>query len=276
MIRWFALLICGACGTTYAQQPWTVDFASPGVTAHRNVSESFLISGAIWDTDGNAACPPAGADDVRCEWSDDHVAGDVLHGGNGIIAVELDGSASQRGVFLSDVWPDSVNAGAIWWVNYDVHFVALDPADLPSLRAISRFEHAGTNQLTLTLDGNAGTARIQHRIAPQHNWFETPETGNEWQIRLTLRRTAAGQPAMIWVDNLVITEGPATLYSETFPLIPGDVNGDCGVDLSDLATLLSNFGLGAAARDDGDLDGDGDVDLSDLSELLANFGAGCP
>lgn len=57
----------------------------------------------------------------------------------------------------------------------------------------------------------------------------------------------------------------------------GDLDGDCQVGLSDLATLLSHFGTPSGATyADGDLDADGDVDLSDLTQLLANFGTTCP
>jgi hypothetical protein len=57
--------------------------------------------------------------------------------------------------------------------------------------------------------------------------------------------------------------------------IPGDLDGDGDVDLSDLAQLLGNYGMtGGAEYEDGDLDGDGDVDLSDLAALLGNYGLG--
>jgi len=57
---------------------------------------------------------------------------------------------------------------------------------------------------------------------------------------------------------------------------PGDLDGDNDVDLSDLAILLSNYGMTAGAEyEDGDLDGDGDVDLADLSALLANYRRPC-
>lgn len=57
---------------------------------------------------------------------------------------------------------------------------------------------------------------------------------------------------------------------------PGDVNGDLDVDLTDLATLLANFGTaGGATYDVGDLDFDGDVDLTDLATMLAEFGSNC-
>ncbi|MCC6360597.1 MAG: hypothetical protein IT450_17805 [Phycisphaerales bacterium] len=70
------------------------------------------------------------------------------------------------------------------------------------------------------------------------------------------------------IDNLALTSAT--------PPCPGDLNGDGQVDLSDLATLLSNFGTpSGAGADQGDLDADGDVDLSDLAALLGNFGTIC-
>ena len=73
---------------------------------------------------------------------------------------------------------------------------------------------------------------------------------------------------------------PAEIYQGAkalapFPdaFIPGDLDLDGDVDLSDLATLLSNYGaVGGVQYKDGDIDGDGDVDLSDLAELLAHYG----
>ena len=59
--------------------------------------------------------------------------------------------------------------------------------------------------------------------------------------------------------------------------LPGDLDNDRDVDLTDLATLLANFGTQSGGTPaDGDVDGDTDVDLSDLSSLLANFGSTCP
>lgn len=53
----------------------------------------------------------------------------------------------------------------------------------------------------------------------------------------------------------------------------GDANFDYQVELADLATLLSNFGMESGATpDDGDGDCDGKIDLLDLSIMLGNFG----
>ncbi len=58
------------------------------------------------------------------------------------------------------------------------------------------------------------------------------------------------------------------------PVLDGDVNGDCVVDLTDLAILLSEYGTSGGGVQ-ADLDGDGDVDLSDLAIMLAVYGTFC-
>lgn len=64
--------------------------------------------------------------------------------------------------------------------------------------------------------------------------------------------------------------------SSSVPTIPGDITGDCVVDLSDLGIVLANFGTTSGATfETGDLDDDGDVDLSDLGIVLAVFGTHC-
>ncbi len=57
---------------------------------------------------------------------------------------------------------------------------------------------------------------------------------------------------------------------------PGDLDGDGDVDLTDLATLLTNYGMTSGATyEDGDLDADADVDLTDLAALLGVYGTTC-
>ncbi|MCC6360126.1 MAG: hypothetical protein IT450_15385 [Phycisphaerales bacterium] len=106
-----------------------------------------------------------------------------------------------------------------------------------------------------------------------------------------------GQPlaqGLLWSDNVSGAGLPQIraldLYSSTVdgffvddvslnpaaPPCPGDLDGDGDVDLSDLATLLSNFGTtGTATPEQGDSDGDLDVDLTDLAVLLGGFGSTC-
>lgn len=80
-------------------------------------------------------------------------------------------------------------------------------------------------------------------------------------------------------DELDACADPADPTSTPLNAIPpaGDLNGDRIVDLTDLATLLSNFGLdGGATLEQGDLNGDGRVELDDLTILLSSFGVTCP
>ena len=56
---------------------------------------------------------------------------------------------------------------------------------------------------------------------------------------------------------------------------PGDLDGDRGVGLPDLAILLSHYGDSGASHADGDLDDDGDVDIRDLATLLGVYGTTC-
>lgn len=53
--------------------------------------------------------------------------------------------------------------------------------------------------------------------------------------------------------------------------VPGDLNHDGVVDISDLTQLLSSFGVSTG----GDINGDGMTDILDLAMLLAYFGGGC-
>jgi hypothetical protein len=68
-------------------------------------------------------------------------------------------------------------------------------------------------------------------------------------------------------------------YSLTEPTtqIPGDVDGDGDVDLTDLASLLAAYGSSTGDPNynpNADFDNDGDVDLLDLATLLSWYGYG--
>lgn len=170
---WILLCVCSAA---YGQHEWSVTHTDAGVSTALNMTEDALMTGSPWDSDGIDDCPPFGADDVRCEFLSLHVPANPGHRHNGVMAAILDGRAAQSAVFLSDTWSDPNNTTMTWWVNYDVHFVALSPADLTALKTTMRFKHAGVTKLTLPLSGQAQSDHIQYRVAPQHNWTESPET----------------------------------------------------------------------------------------------------
>ncbi len=56
----------------------------------------------------------------------------------------------------------------------------------------------------------------------------------------------------------------------------GDTNADGSVDLTDLSTILNNFGGTTSAWTSGNFDGAPTIDLTDLSDVLNNFGASNP
>ena len=55
----------------------------------------------------------------------------------------------------------------------------------------------------------------------------------------------------------------------------GDINGDCRIDLTDMAYLAAKWRrqgcLESSLCDGSDINGDGDVDLTDLAEIAANY-----
>ena len=268
-----AIMGLSLAGPVLAQHTWTA-ISSPTVETSVNVSENHLTTGLPWDTDANEDCPPNGDDDVRCEWLEDHTGLSGAHQANGVLAATLAGTANELAIFTSDVWPDAISSGQRWWVDYTVHFLTVDPTDLTDLRVTSRFKHAGVTQLTLNLVGQADTANVQYRIAPTHFWTETPETGNNWQIELTLRRTQAGSPAMIWVDDITITEGPNDLFEERFPLGPGDANGDGIVGIEDFLIVLGSWGdcpRPCPPYCPADFDEDCEVGINDFLIVIGNW-----
>ena len=72
------------------------------------------------------------------------------------------------------------------------------------------------------------------------------------------------------------TSGGAEALYKLNPSIPGDANNDGNVDLTDLSTVLNNFGSTTALWANGNFDGAATIDLTDLSDVLNNFGTTTP
>ncbi len=105
-----------------------------------------------------------------------------------------------------------------------------------------------------------------------------PFNGTDWEDLIDIpgtnftffQESAAnqGEPLLVYSPSDDLTPGQATWLRN----IAGDLDGDCDVDLEDLATLLASYGVDAG----GDIDGDGDTDLTDLAALLGNYGEEIP
>ena len=150
---------------------------------------------------------------------------------------------------------------------------------------------AGGNVLTRTNLGSLGTSSYAYAINSQRQivgvsaakaflWQDGVmqdlntliPAGSNWQLDAAWAINEHGQ--IVGVGRL-LGFPRAFLLEPAVPTCP-DLNGDNAVDLTDLAILLSNFGLpSGATRAQGDLDGDGAVTLTDLATLLSAFGSPC-
>lgn len=58
--------------------------------------------------------------------------------------------------------------------------------------------------------------------------------------------------------------------------LAGDTNGDCLVDLSDIASVITGWGQPVPAGAEGDANADGVIDLADVAAIIQNWAAVCP
>ena len=73
---------------------------------------------------------------------------------------------------------------------------------------------------------------------------------------------------------LEITDNPPACELFPEPSCPGDFNGNYLIDVSDLLSMLSEFGCSSECSND--LDEDGVVGIGDLLILLGGLGLPCP
>ncbi len=106
-------------------------------------------------------------------------------------------------------------------------------------------------------------------VYQEYDISEIADGRPEVYVRWSMGPTDGGWTYCGWnLDDVMILG----FYS---PPLPGDLNGDCVVDLVDLAHILSHYGETGVPPGYGDLDADGDVDLSDLAILLTYYGQTC-
>jgi hypothetical protein len=139
-----------------------------------------------------------------------------------------------------------------------------------------RVEIGGTGAGQFDVLNVSGAATLAGELNVQTIGGFSPVTGNTFVIlnagsisgTFGLLSGAAGFSVSYTPTQVILTA--------TAPQLPGDLDGDCDVDLADLAVMLSNFGTTSGATHAmGDVDGDGDVDLADLAALLGGFGTSC-
>ncbi|MBI4130843.1 hypothetical protein HY468_05995, partial [Candidatus Roizmanbacteria bacterium] len=134
---------------------------------------------------------------------------------------------------------------------------------------------------TLSQDATVYVAVRGTALSWMSDWTNTGVTLGTTDQPLTIFSKDFSQGTVALGDNSNVTYR-ASMYvvfvkpaqqtiSPTPTSVPGDTDGDGDIDLSDLTTLLTNFGRSGGGLP-GDTDGDNDVDLADLTTLLSNFG----
>jgi hypothetical protein len=103
-------------------------------------------------------------------------------------------------------------------------------------------------------------------------------TGGNFELAGTIGQPDAGSFAPpLTGGNFELIGGFWPAASAT-PSIPGDLDGDCDVDIADLAATLSVYGCCVSQTcylPVADINADGCIDLTDLTGLLSNFGTTC-
>jgi hypothetical protein len=129
------------------------------------------------------------------------------------------------------------------------------------------------NGYTLQWDQLPASVRSAIQTALNTQWSQQAGTYTLMPRVLTLGHGWALELADVSVGNKYVR---VALNLHHSACLPGDLDADGAIGLSDLTILMAHFGAtGAVQPRDGDLDGDQDVDLQDLTELLATFGASC-
>jgi hypothetical protein len=147
---------------------------------------------------------------------------------------------------------------------------------------------AGTHLFVVRVDVDvsSSTDNVTVWLDPADTWIETapsaafdaacwlaPSTDpNRLVDTLVFSVADVGTNAAVAFDEIRMSAAWDDLF---LPLtgVPGDANGDGGVDQLDATIMASHWGESGAAWTDGDFNGDGQVNAADASILAANWGA---
>ena len=174
----------------------------------------------------------------------------------------------------------------------DFTMTNLIPASYLAAGSLTFEDDFGTIYWRLSWGGSAYTGPNDGNITNDANgnfgpaWSAALNSSNLQALQFI---NSASAPSTDNLDDYQTTAGAAVFTNNartSFTVItpggctqpgcdPGDLDGNCVVDLSDLGALLSNFGKSGQTHSQGDTNGDGVVDLSDLAAVLAQYGHDC-
>src|SRR3989338_4747768 len=180
-------------------------------------------------------------------------------------------SAWTRTTILSSSQVDTMNSMDIADMDKDVDIDIITAEHRGSQRMFI-LENSGTGTFTTREISNGIENHLGARVFDLDQDGDLDIIGIAWD---------GYQDLHVWRNDAITggtgptqTPNPPTGVqpSPTPTPFPGDVNGDGSVNLTDLTTLLANYGKVGMTREEGDLDGNGNVNLFDLSHLLPGFG----
>ncbi len=132
--------------------------------------------------------------------------------------------------------------------------------------------YRGAHSVATLFAPQGGTPQITSMLYDRSTWssdlLDIPE---DWPAFMQEIKADRGEPLLVFEGEEFVGNNFG-IWATWLRNLPGDLDGDCDVDLSDLATLLASYHI----DEGGDVDGDGDTDLADLSFLLSNYGQECP
>ena len=132
-----------------------------------------------------------------------------------------------------------------------------------------------TNSKLIVEDASANHAVTLATTLDQVNFGKTNPDG-------ILNSTLTAGFGMAVMDNAVLNNtsfGGVTVDAGSILVsqeVLGDANADGHVDLTDLSTVLNNFGANTSSWLAGNFDANATIDLTDVSDVLNNFGASNP
>ena len=127
-------------------------------------------------------------------------------------------------------------------------------------------------------------ARTPEEISANYNRIIDPLSAGlvgYWQFdegggQIAYDETINGNNALLGATAAAASDDPQWVASDAPLILPGDVNGDGYVSGLDLTTIVTNWGMNPATREQGDLSGDGFVTGHDYTEVVSYWGTGTP
>jgi hypothetical protein len=205
----------------------------------------------------------------------------------------------NNGTDWADIDSNTPNTGSYMWEVPDVQstqcLVRVSDAFNPAVDDQSNEIFTINIPDTLTLIGPNGGENLLSGSASPIQWSSTGQIENisidysldDGQNWTTITATTANDGLFEWnpvpdansmncririkdplSDVKDISDGTFTLFTCQLPSIPGDINGDCYVNLADLVILSQHWLVsGSSLEDQGDINGDTHINLTDFSIL---------